>query len=264
MSCDAYLSVGSVRIRYRDEGTGPPIVLLHGWTLDLEIWEPQVEDLQQSFRLIRCDRRGFGLSSGTPDLQADATDVLSLCEHLDLGSFDCVGMSQSTRVVLSMARMRPRQLRRVVLDGPPGLLGSRNPATPDLDYVALRKLARRSGMEAFRREWRQHPLTALATQDPARHELLQRILRRYPGHDLLSDADRAPQADGPVLEVIQQPAMILNGMLDIPARLLAGAALAAALPRCEHVIIPGARHLANLDNPAAYNSQLRRFFSSMS
>ncbi len=262
MGCDQYLITDGVRIRYRDEGAGPPIVLLHGWTLDLEIWDPQVADLQQSFRLIRCDRRGFGLSSGTPDLQADATDVLSLCEHLDIGSFGCVGMSQSTRIVLSLARRQSQRLRRFVLDGPPGLLGRGNAMPADLDYAALRKLARKSGMQAFRREWCRHPLTALASEDPERHQLLQRILCRYAGKDLLSDVNAPPSEDEPAVEAIQQPAMILNGMLDTPTRLLGGAALAAALPHCEHVIIPGARHLANLDNSAAYNSQLQRFFSS--
>lgn len=263
MQGDQYLLTDGVRIRYRDEGAGPPILLLHGWTLDLEIWDPQVADLQQSFRMIRCDRRGFGLSSGTPDLQADAADVLSLCEHLEVGSFGCVGMSQSTRIVLSLAHLQPQRLRRFVLDGPPGLLDRGNLMPGDLDYAALRALARSSGMQAFRREWGRHPLTALVSEDPARHQLLQRILCRYPGNDLLSEVNRPPPEDEQGVATLQQPAMILNGMLDTPTRLRGGAALAATLTHCEHVIIPGARHLANLDNSAAYNSQLQRFFSSM-
>src|SRR2546429_74906 len=42
-SADRYLSADGARLRYRDEGDGPPVVLVHGWTLDLEMWDPQVD-----------------------------------------------------------------------------------------------------------------------------------------------------------------------------------------------------------------------------
>ncbi|HEV7445203.1 MAG TPA: alpha/beta fold hydrolase, partial [Steroidobacteraceae bacterium] len=66
MDNDRFLEMTDARLRYRDEGTGPAILLIHGWSLDLDMWEPQVGDLSRSFRLIRFDRRGYGLSSGKP------------------------------------------------------------------------------------------------------------------------------------------------------------------------------------------------------
>ena len=55
-SADRYLSADGARLRYRDEGQGPPVVLVHGWTLDLEMWDPQVDALRSAFRLVQIGR----------------------------------------------------------------------------------------------------------------------------------------------------------------------------------------------------------------
>jgi 3-oxoadipate enol-lactonase len=262
MSSDQYFLTDGARLRYRDEGAGPAIVLLHGWTLDLEMWDPQAEGLQANFRVIRFDRRGFGLSSGSPDLLHDANDIVALCRHLGTGRVGCIGMSQSTRVVLSLARLHPQLLGCLVLDGPPNLTAAAPSGPDDLDYTALRAVARNEGLEAFRHEWRRHALTALETADPATHQLLERMIARYRGWDLLSEERTPNQATIDfALAEIRQPALVLNGALDSPARLRAGEALAQALPRAQRAIVPRSRHLANLDNPTEYNSLLVRFFS---
>ncbi|MGH8327277.1 MAG: alpha/beta fold hydrolase, partial [Steroidobacteraceae bacterium] len=83
-SPDRYLPVTGALLRYREEGRGAPVLLIHGWTLDLDMWEPQVAGLGGSFRLVRFDRRGFGLSSGRASLASDVQDALAVCDHLQL------------------------------------------------------------------------------------------------------------------------------------------------------------------------------------
>jgi pimeloyl-ACP methyl ester carboxylesterase len=269
MSCDQYFLCDGARLRYRDEGTGPAVVLVHGWTLDLEMWDPQVDSLRAHFRIIRFDRRGFGLSSGSTDLSQDATDLISLCHHLHAGPIGCVGMSQGARVVLALARLQPQLLARLVLDGPPELVVTPDRGTDDLNYAQLKALAQNQGLEEFRRVWARHPLTALETSDRGRHELLQRMIARYRGGDLLSSSDTRTHSSSHtdsssefIPAAITQPALVLNGALDTPGRLHAAETLARALPNCERAIVPAGRHLANLDNPSAYNSLLLQFFSA--
>ena len=55
-----------MRLRVRTAGDGPAVLFLHGWALDLDMWRAQFEALASRYRLIAFDRRGFGLSSGTP------------------------------------------------------------------------------------------------------------------------------------------------------------------------------------------------------
>lgn len=56
-----------IEIYYEDHGSGPAVVLLHGWPLDSRSWEPQLLPLLSAgYRVITYDRRGFGRSTSRP------------------------------------------------------------------------------------------------------------------------------------------------------------------------------------------------------
>ena len=249
------LEVDGARLRYHDDGAGRAIVFVHGWTLDLEVWEPQLP-LASALRVVCYDRRGFGRSSGTPSLADDVNDLETLLDALELASPLLVGMSQGARVVLEFAARHPGRARGLVLDGAPPLAGG----TADLPLSEFRELARREGLEAFRKSWSAHPLTQLVTRDTRRHALLARILARYPGHDLLAPAAPAQECiDVATLAQIGVPALVINGARDSVARREAGVDLVRSLAGAEHVLIPEAAHLPNLDAPHAYNQLMSGF-----
>ncbi|HMK87575.1 MAG TPA: alpha/beta hydrolase [Steroidobacteraceae bacterium] len=258
---DHELSTGNAKLRFRDEGAGPVVLLIHGWTLDLDMWEPQARALTDSFRIIRYDRRGFGLSSGSPSLAGDVADVLALCEHLQLRSMALLGMSQGARVSARVAAACPALVSCIVFDGvPAGILESGEPIESDIPTAKYRTLVRSGRLSEFHREWRNHPLMQLRTTDRPVIELLERILDRYRALDLeASDAD-APEAPPPLRpESIRCPALIISGAFDLESRLRSAEELARALPASEQAIIAAAGHMPNLDNPIAYNAALRRF-----
>src|SRR5262245_41870061 len=116
---DEHFRSGDARLRLRDQGRGPAVVFIHAWTLDLDAWQPQATALADSFRVIRYDRRGFGLSEGVPGRAADARDLGRLLDHLGLESAMLVGASQGARVALAFALACPERVRALVLDGPP-------------------------------------------------------------------------------------------------------------------------------------------------
>jgi 3-oxoadipate enol-lactonase len=260
MDNDRFLEVTDARLRYRDEGTGPAILLIHGWTLDLDMWEPQVRELSGAFRLIRLDRRGYGLSSGTPSLVNDAADVQALCRHLRVRRAAFVGMSQGARALHHLAGAIPSSICCLVFDGPPDMRPGGGLTTTDVPRRQYAAVLRNEGIEAFRRCWATHPLTRLRTQEQTAHTLLSRMLGRYTGTDLLTPAAEVTEIFAPPrLEDVHVPALVLNGEFDLESRRLAGAALSKVLPRAERQIICGAGHLANLDNPQGYNEALRSF-----
>src|SRR5690242_5065379 len=164
-SLDLYLPAAGARLRYRDEGCGPAVLLIHGWTLDLDMWEPQVAGLGGSFRLVRFDRRGFGLSSGRASLAADVQDALSLCDRLQLERPACVGMSQGARVALHLCRSAPERLSCIVLDGPPpGLAEDALESSEDVPHADYRSLIAAGDIDTFRRRWASHRLMQLETR----------------------------------------------------------------------------------------------------
>jgi len=254
---DDFLSIDGTRLRYRDEGRGPVVLLVHGWTLDLEMWDLQVSALRGSFRLIRLDRRGHGLSEGTATPERDSEDLNQLCKQLELTRVALIGMSQGVRAVLGFASAASSRVSAVILDGPPALASEADPEVPVQQYAAL---VRAHGIEAFRREWARHSLMQLRTRDPARRALLAAMIERYAGNDLQSPPPGAEPIGGRVRpEAVAAPTLVLSGELDLPGRRLAARRLAARLSDAELAIIPGAAHLPNLDSPDVYSKLCRAF-----
>ncbi len=252
---------GGARLRYRDSGRGPAVLFLHGWTLDLDMWEFQAADLAARYRIVRLDRRGFGLSSGVPSMVQDVRDVEALCRYLEIEPLAIVGMSQGARVALALAVRARLAISCVVLDGAPQLdLASLTGNSADLPRAHYRNLAQRDGMAAFRREWRMHPLASLQTRDPHAHEILARSIERYRGHDLLNpETADEPAARSAVDVSLLPPLLLLSGEHDLRGRRNFAKQLAADLAQAECVEIPHAGHLCNLDNPQAYNAALGNF-----
>jgi pimeloyl-ACP methyl ester carboxylesterase len=257
---DRYLQVDGARLRYRDAGHGPAVVLVHGWTLDLEVWDSQVEALRAAFRIIRFDRRGFGLSSGRPSIQHDVHDLGALCRHLGLGRVALLGMSQGCRAVLGHACAHPGQVSCMVLDGPPEFDPSM--ADSNVSLAPFRELVRTQGLAAFREQWMHHPLMQLRTGDPATHARLQRMLERYPGNDLSDGAEDALPPDlSACLDCLAVPTLVITGEYDLTGRPRSADALARRMPAGERAVIAGSGHLASLDNPDAYNRLLAAFLT---
>lgn len=257
---------GDAWLRVRDEGAGEPIVFVHGWTLDLDAWEPQAAAFAGSHRVVRYDRRGFGLSEGMPGRAADVQDLGRLVEQLGPGAVTLVGVSQGARVALAYALGHPERVSALVLDGPPDEVGDpENAGDEDFSIAEYRRLVAEQGVESFRRAWRGHPLMRIHSTDAGAQALVARMLDRYPARDLAAAAEPPPPPAGvEALAGFPRPVLVVNGEFDTTIRRRAGEALARALPCAERVVVPGAGHLPNLDAPRAYNDALRAFIHSQS
>jgi pimeloyl-ACP methyl ester carboxylesterase len=89
-----------IELYYEDHGSGPAVVLLHGWPVDSRSFEPQLHPLLQAgFRVVLYDRRGFGRSSRPTtgyDFDTLAADLDAVLTHLDLREVALVGLSLGT------------------------------------------------------------------------------------------------------------------------------------------------------------------------
>lgn len=271
------MEIRGARLRVRTAGEGPAVLFVHGWAVDLDMWTPQFASLAARYRLIAFDRRGFGLSSGTPSIDEDLSDIYELLATLAVERVTIVGMSQGARVALRWAIESPATTTSLVLDGPPRDLLATGRAQGEITLATYRELVRNEGIDAFRREWLEHPLMRLHAHDMRTRTLVREMVHRYPGHDLL--ADDAPPVERPAgfpgcapcsravlgqivdLDRLEVPVLIVNGEYDSDTRIGAGAELARALPQSRLAVIPGAGHLSNLDNPHAYNKVLGEFLA---
>ena len=125
-----------IQIYYEDHGTGQPIVLIHGFPLSGRAWERQERALlEDGFRVITYDRRGFGKSSQPTvgyDYDTFAADLAALIESLDLRDVDLAGHSMGGgEIARYLGKYGSDRVRRaVIISGvPPYLL--KTPDTPN-------------------------------------------------------------------------------------------------------------------------------------
>jgi non-heme chloroperoxidase len=132
-------TVAPIDIHYEDHGTGQPVVLIHGYPLDGNSWERQQRVLlQEGYRVVSYDRRGFGRSSHPTvgyDYDTFAADLHVLLEHLDLDDVLLTGFSMGTgEVVRYLGTYGSSRVHKAALLGaiPPFLLKTDdNPAGVD-------------------------------------------------------------------------------------------------------------------------------------
>lgn len=111
-----------VELFYTDQGTGDPVVLIHGFPLDGESWgKQQAALLDAGYRVIAYDRRGFGSSTKTAsghDYDTYAADLHALIEELDLEDAALVGFSMGTgEIARYLSRYGAGRISRVAFLG---------------------------------------------------------------------------------------------------------------------------------------------------
>lgn len=118
---DGYVTSRTTRageIRYYDRGTGAPVVLIHGMFGDFLDWEPVLEPLAESFRVIAVDLTEFGGSS-KPRAEYSAEFFVSalheLFEQLDLKQFVVAGNSFGGQIAILYALVHPDAVSKLVL-----------------------------------------------------------------------------------------------------------------------------------------------------
>ena len=111
-----FAEINGQRLRFDDSGgSGPPVVLSHGFLMDREMFAPQVHALAPEFRVITWDERGFGETGfdGEPFTYWDsAADCLGLLDHLAIERAVLGGMSQGGFLSLRAALLAPNAFVR--------------------------------------------------------------------------------------------------------------------------------------------------------
>ena len=261
LSRTAVLERPGARLAYEVSGGGPAVVLVHGFGLDMRMWDPQAGPLAARFRVVRYDCRGFGASGpfdpAVPYTHAD--DLVALLDHLDIADAVVAGLSFGGRVALQVALADPARVRGLalldaVLDGVPWDPESARA----LDEVTRRVQA--AGVLAGRAAWLAHPLFAAARERPDLAASLAAMVAGYPGqHWLGQDPHRQTRPPIDVLEGVTVPALVAVGEHDVPGFREMSAVLARRIPGAVYRVVADAGHMVNMEQPAAVNEMLTRF-----
>ncbi|HUH13090.1 MAG TPA: alpha/beta fold hydrolase [Longimicrobiales bacterium] len=251
------------------QGSGPVVVLAHGFAGSARNWRPQVRALRDRYRVVTTDARGHARSPA-PDVAAayrqDALvgDLAAVVEEAS-GAAPAVvgGLSMGAAVALLLALARPERVRALVLASLPA--GSRSGQDIAARAERFAEAIEREGIEAAGARFAWGPESGL---DPAGAALVRQGFLEHPPHGLVHTLREllaswpSVEALAPRLASVQIPTLVVAGTAD-RASLGPCRELAKALPAAELEEIPGAGHVVNLAAPAAFNAALRRFLEGL-
>jgi pimeloyl-ACP methyl ester carboxylesterase len=241
----------------------PTVVLLHGATLDGHAWDAQVVALRERYRVVVPDLRGHGASpmDARFTFEEAVADVVALLDELGLDAaagvpVAVVGLSLGGNIAQEIAYRAPDRLSALVVADSTCNTAARHPLAAPLTIASLSTMAL-GGRERFMRQ------AAAATSE--REDVQQYVLETNEDRTssevieiLTSLLDHALHADPD--HRLPVPALLLAGDEDRVGDIAEGTReWAARDPMAEYVVIPGAGHASNQDNPAAFNAALLAF-----
>jgi len=233
-----------VSIYYEVHGSGPPLLLTHGYSSTSAMWHGQIEALSKHHKLVLWDMRGHGQSDypDDPAAYSEALTIADMAALLDeIGANNAIigGLSLGGYMSLAFYRAHPQRVRALlIIDTGPGF-------KKDDARDAWNKRAFETG-ERFEREG----LAVLKAGSRERSTVTHR--------DALGLARAArgmlTQRDARVIELlpnIKVPSLVVVGADDAPF-LAASDYMAAKIPAAKKVVIPAAGHAVNIDQPQAF------------
>ena len=218
-----------MKLHYRVQGEGPPLVLLHGFTGSGADWRHvfDLDALARRYRLIVPDLRGHGRSDNPSDaftVRQCATDVLALMDVLGVERFRAIGMSLGGNTLLHVATRTPARVERMVLVSSP----------PYYPAEARRIMATMTEETRTEAEWAE-----LRTRHPLGDEQIRALWRHARGFaDSYDDMNFTP----PLLSTISAPTLIVYGDSDPLYPVELGLELYRSIPRSRLWVVPGGGH----------------------
>jgi pimeloyl-ACP methyl ester carboxylesterase len=253
--------VAGTRLFYEMAGSGPPLVLIHGFTLDTRMWDGQMDALAASHQVIRYDIRGFGRSA-LPDEESytAAGDLKALLEYLDVDTATILGQSLGGGVAVDFALTYPEATHALVLAD--AVVGGWQWSSGWNEGVGpVWSAGKEVGIEAAKERWLALPMFVPALTQPDVAHCLTFMVSEYSGWHWLHD-DPQQYLNPPAIQrlgSITAPTLIILGAQDEPDFHAIAAALERCIPQAKLVTISGAGHMVNMEAVERFNDIVLRF-----
>lgn len=262
-----FATVRGLEIAYVDTGTGPVVLLLHGFPFDKSMWSAQIEVLNAAgFRSLAPDMRGLGETKSTAEVSTMddmARDAAALLDHLKIDQAIVCGLSMGGYVAFEFVHLFPSRVRGLVL------AGSRAPADNDQEKAGREQQVQtmlRAGMVPI----------SIATLPKL---LAQKTVAEKPDvvkrvRKMITQSDPRGAAAAQVgmgsrrdykedLSQIKVPTLIIVGRED-PIRPVSDAEfMHERIPNSRLEIIEDAAHMTNMEQPEVFNRTVISFLGEL-
>jgi pimeloyl-ACP methyl ester carboxylesterase len=257
--------IENIEIACDDHGTGPAIVLIHGFPLNRQMWQAQIQPLAEAgYRVITPDLRGFGASDTPVDgysMDGFADDIVALLDALQIERAVVGGMSMGGYILMDLLERHPQRVSAACF------IATKSSADDEQGR------ARRTSLAAQAESLGANPIIKIfaellfAPQTMESKPLLiaqvtswmRTTSPRALAGGLLAMRDRKDYT--PLLPGFKLPALVLAGAEDLAASPNAVELFTFGLPDCQSRVIPGGGHMVNMEQPEEFNRTLLDFLN---
>jgi pimeloyl-ACP methyl ester carboxylesterase len=242
--------LNGISIGYDDEGTGEPLVLVHGHPFNRSMWRPQAERFRANHRVIAPDLRGYGETTVVPGktpLEAYARDLESLLDHLGVDEFVLGGLSMGGQIAMECYRLFPDRVRGLILAD---TFAKAETAAGKKHRNDLADLLLREGMDQYSEQLLPEmlaPANLPRLPDVAAHvlDMMRTTSAEGAAAALRGRAERLDYVG--LLSRVSVPTLVIVGGDDGFTPVSDAEFMHERLPHSTLVVIDGAGHLPNLE-----------------
>ncbi len=250
------LNRDGVEIYYETHGSGPAVLLTHGYSATVQMWAGQIEALSRDHTLILWDMRGHGQSASPKEdgCYSEQLTVEDMAAILDEEGFDQAvigGLSLGGYMSLAFYATYPERVRALlIIDCGPGYKKDAPRQAWNATAMQRAEDISRLGMAALE--------GGSAERSSATHKDINGLV--YAARNMLTQHDARVIESLPRISV---PSIVVVGADDEPF-LVASDYMANKIPGAQKLVIPNAGHAANMDQPEAFNEGICAFLQAHS
>jgi 3-oxoadipate enol-lactonase len=261
--------INGAKIAYDITGEGPALVLIHAGIADRRMWDPQIPEFSQHYRVLRYDLRGYGQSTIPPQPYAHHDDLAGLLQHLEIEQAHILGISMGGRVAIEFTLTYPDMVKSLIRVN--SFAGeTEHSEVLQNAWAEMEKAEEAEGLDAVieleNRLWVDGPnRTPEAVPSEAREQVREMntaLFARIDEHDAAEETPLEPPASDRLSE-ISVPTLIIVSTEDVPDVHAAAAIMESSIPGSRKVVIPNAAHMVSMERPEEFNRTVLDFLGAL-
>ncbi len=259
---------GGARLYYEVQGSGSPVILLHGHSLDTRMWDEQYKAFAKKHRVVRFDFRGYGRSSEqTETFQfTHMKDLLTVMDSLHISRAHIVGLSMGSFVAADLLALHPERIISCTMasggmktyKGPSEPMDSIESAQRDKKIAALKEY----GVEKMKKEWLEQLIASGGSKRERMRKPLKAMIDTWTAWQPLHKEVRVIEAhDAEVVfrsHKTMVPTLVLTGGAEVKGKPYRPWEL-DYLPNGTQQVLPDCGHMMNMEQPEAFNNAVLTF-----
>ncbi len=257
------INLQGINFSYEDRGLGSPILFIHGFPLNRQIWQPQFDYLSNNFRTISLDLRGHGDSQAVPgpySMEMLARDCYALLESLNVDETVVLcGLSMGGYISLAFYRLFPSRVAGMILAATHANADTIDAQKKRDDTIALAEEFGPTAIADFMASRLFAPRTYKST--PSLVQETTNLMSKTSLEGIVGalKAMKNRQDSTTILPSIHVPVLIIHGTEDQLIPLPVARKMNNTIPGSALVTIPESGHLLNLEKPDVFNREAENF-----